>query len=51
MRALMCGGKKPLHGPFFIMCFFAHSSMLGPSSRCVDENWGGSLKFKVVSNA
>lgn len=26
---------------------FVCSSMLEPSSRCVDENWGGSLKSKV----
>ncbi|KAK9538973.1 hypothetical protein VZT92_004111 [Zoarces viviparus] len=25
------------------------SSTLGPSSRCVDENWGGSPKSKLLS--
>lgn len=31
------------------LSFSAHSFMLGPSSRCVDENWGGSPKSKVSS--
>lgn len=44
----VCVGGKLLTD-YLTFCFSAHSSTPGPSSRSVDENWGGSLKSKVSS--
>lgn len=41
------GETKILLMDYLTLHFSTHSSMLGPSSRCVDENWGGSPKSKV----
>lgn len=46
----LCAGVNVLGGNLsdcLMLRFSLCSSTLEPSSRCVDENWGGSLKSKV----
>lgn len=46
-----CHCVRALMWDYITLCFSAHSSMVGPSSRCVDENWGGSPKSKLLLGA